>query len=319
MTTAADDSADEIAFEAFLAGRPVPAEADDGFPAVTAFAGAVRATATLPGRPNAALAELLATGLLTDQSSPSIRTAPSAGRSPRRSRIRRRRFAMFFPALLAKFLAAGAIAQAATGAGVAVVVVTAAGATGVLGDGVQNTISSVVSTNSDEVTTQDDAALTGDGTTTTDPGVVDSTKGETALPVEAAFNAQAWKDAGPAGYKTFGEWVSDGAHNKDALEAAAALAGDENFRFGQIVSQWATKKHMSAEDLAEEGVDLDELTEGDTEPAPVVESETDDAGTQAATTERGHGGTGGTSDKAGGNSGNAGGNSGSNGHGRGHN
>ena len=85
MTTAADDSADEIAFEAFLAGRPVPAEADGGFPAVTAFAGAVRATATAPGRPNAALAELLATGLLTDQSSPSTRTAPSTGKSPRRS------------------------------------------------------------------------------------------------------------------------------------------------------------------------------------------------------------------------------------------
>ncbi|MFL6097823.1 MAG: hypothetical protein ACJ71Y_20405, partial [Blastococcus sp.] len=130
MTTAADDSADEIAFEAFLAGRPVPAEADGGSPAVTAFAGAVRATATAPGRPNTALAELLATGLRTDQSSPSTRTAPSAGRSPWRSRVRRRRFAMFFPALLAKFLSAGAVAQAASGVGIALVAFTGAGATG---------------------------------------------------------------------------------------------------------------------------------------------------------------------------------------------
>ena len=99
MTTAADDIAGEAAFEAFLARRPVPEEAAD----LAAFAGAVRATATVPGRPNAALAELLATGLLTDQSMPSARTAPSAGSSPRRSRVRRRRrFAMFLPALLAK-------------------------------------------------------------------------------------------------------------------------------------------------------------------------------------------------------------------------
>src|SRR5215208_6925826 len=101
MTTAADDRAVEKAFEASLAGRPVPGEAAG----LAAFTSAVRSTATQPGRPNAALAELLSTGLLTDQSSPSTRTAPAAGSSPRRSRVRiRRRFAMFFPALLAKLL-----------------------------------------------------------------------------------------------------------------------------------------------------------------------------------------------------------------------
>ena len=143
MTTAADDTADEAAFEAFLAGRPVFGEAAD----LAAFAGAVRATATEPGRPNAALAELLSTGLLTDQSTPSTRTAPSAGSSPRRSRVRRRRrFAMFFPALLAKFLSAGAFAQAATGAGVVLVVATGAGAAGVLPEAVQDTFASVVGT-----------------------------------------------------------------------------------------------------------------------------------------------------------------------------
>jgi hypothetical protein len=316
MTTAADDAADEIAFEAFLAGRPVPTEVDGSSPAVATFAGAVRATATLPGRPNAALAELLATGLLTDQSSPSIRTAPSAGRTPRRSRVRRRRFAMFFPALFAKLLAAGAVAQAATGAGVAVVVVTAAGATGVLGDGVQHSISSVVSTSSDEVAPQDDAAPIGQDPAVTDPGVVDSTQGETTLPVEKPFDPAVWA-AGPAGYKNFGEWVSEGAHNKAALEAAATLQGTSGSRFGQLVSQWATKKHMSAADLAEEGVNLDDLTEEPTtEPTPVVESETEDAGTQAATTESGHRGNGG---KVTANSGNAGGKSNGNGNGRGHN
>ena len=115
MTTAADDSAVEDAFEALLAGRPVPEEAAG----LAAFTEAVRETATSPGRPNAALAELLATGLLTDQSSPSTRTARSAGAPPSRaSRNRiRRRFAVFFPALFAKLLSAGAVAQAATGAG----------------------------------------------------------------------------------------------------------------------------------------------------------------------------------------------------------
>ena len=48
MTTAADDAADEDAFEAFLAGRPVPARRTAG---LAAFAGAVRATATQPGGP----------------------------------------------------------------------------------------------------------------------------------------------------------------------------------------------------------------------------------------------------------------------------
>src|SRR3712207_5925294 len=101
MTTAADDTAVEEAFEAYLAGRPVASEGAG----VASFAAAVRATATEPGRPNAALAELLATGLLVDQPAPSPRTAPTRRRS---------RFAMIFTALIAKFLSAGAVAQAAT-------------------------------------------------------------------------------------------------------------------------------------------------------------------------------------------------------------
>src|SRR4029453_14809885 len=78
MTTAADDSAVEDAFEALLAGRPAP----EGAAGLAAFTMAVRTRATRPGRPNAALAELLATGLLTDQSSPSARTARTAGSPP---------------------------------------------------------------------------------------------------------------------------------------------------------------------------------------------------------------------------------------------
>jgi hypothetical protein len=150
MTTAADDravdDAVEEAFEAYLVGRPV---ADDGA-GVAAFATAVRSAAIEPGRPNAALAELLSTGLLVDQSAPSPRTAPSR---------RRRRLAMFFPALLAKLLSAGAVAQAATGAGVAVVIVASAGAAGVLPDPVQETFSSIVGTETGDTGTVDPAPV----------------------------------------------------------------------------------------------------------------------------------------------------------------
>src|SRR5688500_12320445 len=143
MTTAADDSAVEDAFEAILAGRLVPERAAG----LAAFTGAVRASATTPGRPNAALAELLATGLLADQSSPSVRTATSAGSVPdgRRSRVRtRRRPTMIISALFVKFLSAGAVAQAATGATVAVVAFTGVGAVGALPDPVQDTFATVV-------------------------------------------------------------------------------------------------------------------------------------------------------------------------------
>src|SRR3954465_2192268 len=132
MTTAADAAA-ERAFEASLAGRPVPPGAE-GFGALTAFTEAVRATATQPGRPNAALAELLANGLLADQPSPSVRTAK-----------RRRRRMWFFTAIIAKIASAGAVAQAATGAGIVLVGFPGAGAAGVLPDPVQHTFATVVS------------------------------------------------------------------------------------------------------------------------------------------------------------------------------
>src|SRR5690349_367809 len=98
MTPATDDDALEAAFEAFLAGRSAPPAAEG----LVAFADGVRATAARPPRPSAALAELLATGLLTDQSSV---PAPRAARSRRRST---RMFLAFF----AKFASAGIAAKA---------------------------------------------------------------------------------------------------------------------------------------------------------------------------------------------------------------
>jgi hypothetical protein len=282
MTTAADDSAVEDAFEALLAGRPVA----EGPAGLAAFTGAVRASATTPGRPNAALAELLATGLLTDQSSPSVRTARSAGSAPERrpSRVRtRRRTAMILSALIAKFLSAGAVAQAATGATVAVVAFTGVGAVGALPDPAQDTFATVVAAitpieppTSGEPTegvvleeiAAEEAETTDEVAEVVEPGVVD---------------VQAWIDAGPEGYDSFGAWVSASAHDVDLREALRA----EGKNFGSVISTWAHDKRMDDDDLAAEGVDLAELTDARVEPVSDVAAE-DRTGTdrvEVATTE----------------------------------
>src|SRR4051794_14908033 len=281
MTTPADDPTVEEAFEAYLAGRPVPGDRGDSIHAVTAFSEAVRASATRPGRPNAALAELLATGLLADQPSPSIRAARSAGSPSSRgiSRTRRRRrFAMFFPALLAKILSAGAVAQAATGAGIVLVVATGAGATGVLGEDVQETVSSVVGTTSEEPA--EDAVAAEDETTETgiEPTPVVETTAP-AEPTEAESDPEAWIEKGPEGYSSFGAWVSASAHNPELRNWLRA----EGRSFGSTVRDWAHRKGLDDADLAEEGVDLDESTDATPAPAPAPEVETKTAKVETGT------------------------------------
>ena len=276
MTTAADDRAVEDAFEAYLAGRPVLGEGA----ALASFGEAVRGTATRPGRPNAALAELLATGLLADQPIPSARTAPSAGTPPRgASRIRnRRRVAMILPALLAKLLSAGAVAQAATGAGVVLVVVTGAGAAGVLPDPLQSTVAAAVGTvtpfelpdGEETGPVQDPTAEdpTVEEPVADEPPADEDVAGEVPAE-EAAFDPEVWEQ-GPDTYPSFGAWVSEGAHNKAALEAAAALRGDEPFRFGQLVRTWAQDKHVDIADVEVDGVGVEELLEPTPTTAPEV-------------------------------------------------
>jgi hypothetical protein len=305
MTTAADDSAVEDAFEALLAGRPVP----EGAAGLVAFTEAVRASATRPGRPNAALAELLATGLLTDQSSPSVRTARSDGSPQRGARVRnRRRFAMIFPVLLAKILSAGAVAQATAGAGIVVVAVTGAGVVGVLPDPVQDTVATVVETvtpldleggdedTGDEVVSDEvvgDEVIGEDETGTTDPGTVPTPVVETTAPVEATdgeFDAVAWAENGPAEDQSFGEWVRE-----------AARAGKAD---GKVISEWAHRKGEKAEDY----VPVTPVPTTEAEPtvtpeddgvaeAEVVEADEDRGGN------RGNGGGGNGNGNGGGNAG----------------
>jgi uncharacterized membrane protein YgcG len=326
MTTAADDSAVEDAFEALLAGRPVP----EGAAGLAAFTEAVRTSATRPGRPSAALADLLATGLLTDQSSPSARTARSAGSPPprRSSRVRiRRRTAMIFPVLIAKFLSAGAVAQAATGAGVVVVAFTGIGAAGALPAPVQDTFAAVVETVTplEAPTSEDDTADTVPDETVVEDVVTEPTDEATESAEEGTetaevgeFDVEAWIEAGPEGYDSFGAWVSESAHNDD-LKAALRASGQN---FGSVISKWAHDKGLDEDDLAAEGVDLDELADGSTEPESVVDADVTEAEqTQvAATTEnrgsRGNGKSSNGSGSAKSSNGNGGGNGSGKGNGR---
>ena len=171
MTPPADARAAEEAFEAALAGRPATADAR----ALTAFTDAVRAGATAPGRPNAALAELLATGLLTDPSRTTV------GRPARTSRKRPR---MILSTLVAKFAAAGAVAKATTAGGAVALALTGAVTTDVL----PLTEDQGVVESGD---TADTAPEPTDGTVVADPGT-----GDEGVPVEEDGEALEEEQAG---------------------------------------------------------------------------------------------------------------------------
>jgi hypothetical protein len=275
MTTAADDRAVEEAFEASLAGRPVPGSAAG----LAAFTGAVREAATQPGRPSAALAELLATGLLIDQSSPSTRTASTAASS---SRVRiRRRFAMIFPVLIAKFLSAGAVAQAATGAGVVVVAVAGAGTVGVLPGPVQDTFTTLVG---DERVVETPEDVTGE-VPDEDPNLVDD--GEPADPTEIpalpedgledqeevpdddleSTERQLWVDAGPAEGESFGSWVARGAEegwaNGATVRKWAHLRNEERRRAHEAERAAEAERTAEERDAEASGADDAEETEAE--------------------------------------------------------
>jgi hypothetical protein len=174
---------------------------------------------------------------------------------------------MFFPALLAKFLSAGAVAQAASGVGIALVAFTGAGATGILGDDVQTTLTSVVGATDDsagQVDTQDDS-LTADetDTETVESPAVETPVVESPAPTEAEFDAAAWAADGPAPGQPFGQWVRE-----------AARAGQAD---SAVIVKWAHAKHV---DLSEvEGVEgIEDTTTATATPTAAVETESADSG-----------------------------------------
>jgi uncharacterized membrane protein YgcG len=185
---------------------------------------------------------------------------------------------MIFPVLIAKFLSAGAVAQAATGASVVVVAFTGIGAVGALPAPVQDTFATVVETVTplEAPTSEDDTADTVPDETVVDDVVTEPTdettesnEDEAETAEDAEFDLDAWIEAGPEGYDSFGAWVSESAHNAD-LKSALRARGQN---FGSMVSKWAHDKGLDEDDLAAEGVDLDELTEGSTEPEAVVDAD----------------------------------------------
>jgi hypothetical protein len=294
MTTAADDRAAEDAFEALLAGRPAPG----GAAGLAAFTGAVRDAADRPGRPNAALADLLSTGLLTDQSSPSSRTAPTAG-IPSGSRGRtRRRFTVIVPALIAKFLAAGAVAQAAAGAGVVVVVVAGAGTAGALPEDAQTAFSDLTGIGetteeptdvllppTEEVVTPVEGDGSLDPTDPTPPvaEVPGTTDDEPVEPVEPtdAEKAVAWAEAGEmvTTQAEFKAWLAEGKEN--------------GWVTGQAVSAAAHARNEARKAARAGAEDTEETPEVE---APEVETPDEDADEQEDETEVEDSGKGGGKD-----------------------
>lgn len=130
---------------------------------------------------------------------------------------------MIVPALIAKFLSAGAVAQAATGAGVVVVVVTGAGATGTLPEGPQETFDNLVGTTetveepAPDITDTDGEDVAGEEPEMTDPAappVLSEEEGEEETVVELtdADAAEAWAEAatGITTQKAFKEWMAVG-------------------------------------------------------------------------------------------------------------
>lgn len=140
------------AFEALLAGRPSAAAA----PGLVAFAAGARACTARPGRASAELAELIATGRLTnapltDKGDPAVRpvskaTGPAhaqvSGLPKRRPRML---ITNVIAAGVAKFAAAGAVAHASAGVVITVAAVTGVGAAGALPAAAQNGFNTAIS------------------------------------------------------------------------------------------------------------------------------------------------------------------------------
>ncbi|WP_233498733.1 hypothetical protein [Blastococcus sp. TF02A-26] len=303
-----DDRAAEEAFEAALAGRPGSADAR----ALTAFTDALRAEATTPGRPTAALAELLATGLLADPSRTTV------GRSAPASRKRR---PMILTSLVAKFAAAGAVAKASVAGGAVAALALTGAATDVLplpGDDPAVVTSGATS----EPVPADEGAVVVDEDDTTDglpAGGGEEATGAEAIDEEATgeeptpdpgqvpVTAETWAQ-GPQGTQSFGQWVSAGA-------GAGVIRGEVVSCFAQV-----RNGHRAAEDCApvapapvhEQPMPVveDDTTGTEPAPAPVAPSST-------TTTGGGHGNGGGNGSGNGAGNGSGNGNGGGNGHGNG--
>jgi hypothetical protein len=221
-----DDCFDE-AFDRFLAGRPVPAQAA----ALVAFADDVRAVTARPGRPSPQLAQLLTEGLLGAPDAAVIGAVP-VPRPAQPGGHRRKKRTVFgvLTAAVARLTPAGAVAQAALGLGVVLAGVTGAGAAGVLPGPVQDEVSAVLEavTPFEPPNSADDRS-TGNAEPATPAGVGSETgealDGEppAETPAQAEFGRRVSEDAKVGGVA--GQDISDqarGTHGPDVPAAPAS-------------------------------------------------------------------------------------------------
>ena len=162
---------------------------------------------------------------------------------------------MIFPALLAKFLSAGAVAQAATGATVAVVAFTGVGAVGALPDPVQDTFATVVAEitpleppTSEEATEEPteevvpevapEEAVAEDVETTDETTEV--TEDAEARP-GGSGQGMGPRRARPSG-QSFSAWASKGSKNADVKDWLRA----RGMNFGNVVSAHGPAARASA-------------------------------------------------------------------------
>jgi uncharacterized membrane protein YgcG len=337
MTTPADARATEAAFEAALAGRPVPA----GARGLTAFTDAVRAEASAPGRPNAALAELLATGLLPDASTGTV------GRPARSSRKRPR---MILSTLVAKFVAAGAVAKVSVAGGaVAALALTGAVTTDVIplpGEDTPVVEAGDVTDGTDDTTTDGtDGGSTVGGSTDhdSDAGADDVTEdgstddvtedGSTDATVEGPgdvppLTAETWA-MGPQGTQTFSQWVSSGANASlvrgEVVSCFAQARRGDAGREGKPTTRECQERFAVPEQPVvtdqEQAPVVDETEETDSEvvddePAPAATGSTGTSSGSGHGNSGGNGNGNGAGNGNGGGHGNSGGNSNGNGGGR---
>jgi hypothetical protein len=224
------DTALEKAFEAALAGRPVP----PGAGGLAAFTGAVRATATQPGRPNPALAELLATGLTVDRPDSSPQAAG-----------RRRRVMRF-----TQIASAGAVARAAA-AGIVVAGVTGAGAAGILTAAAPHAVPPVVESGTSVPSPEqrsETVTTTSAAPTTRSPGSPTGEGGDRTTPTPA--------DSMPAGYdcdpsKPFRVCVNEHRHAQDSPLTPAQV--DEWARYHEAHSSAPQESNQGRTQNADTG------------------------------------------------------------------
>ena len=220
-----NDCFDE-AFDRYLAGRPVPAQAA----ALVAFADDVRAVAARAGRPSPQLSQLLAGGLVGVSDTAAVRAVPvPRSAQPGGHRKRKRTVLGVLTAAAARVTPAGALAQAALGVGVVLAGVTGAAAAGVLPDPVQDEVSAVI-----EAVTPFELPNSADDTSSADeepatqvrvvPETGEGQDGESpaATPAQAEFGRRVSEDAQTGGVD--GQDLSDQARGTHGPHVPAVPA-----------------------------------------------------------------------------------------------